>query len=89
MARVGYRTARRLATVHHGASPARSTTCVGIAGGTEMLLVRMVATGKTLGRPGDAVPGPALVGARGGRGRVRALTPRRAPTGALNVHLLG
>lgn len=84
VAHLGYRAPRGVASVRHGASPARSTTCVGIAGGPEILLVRMVATGKTAARPGERSQGRALVGARGGRGRVRALTRRRAPTGALN-----
>ena len=68
-----------------GASPARFTTCVGLAGGAQILLVRMVAPGKTSSRPGTQLPGQALVGVRGGRGRVHALTRRRAPTGALNL----
>ena len=57
-----------VASLHHGASPAGSTTCVGIAGGPEMLLVRMVATGKTAARPGS---GP-RAGPRGGQGGPRA-----------------
>jgi eukaryotic-like serine/threonine-protein kinase len=78
LARLGHGT---LASLHHGASPARSTACVGIAGGAETILVRMVATGKTLARPGTWSWGSPR-GSRGGRGRVRALTRCRAPTGA-------
>ena len=83
VAHLGYRAPPRLASLRHGASPAGSTTCVGIAGGTQMLLARMVATGKTAGRPGHR-SGAAPVGARGGRGRVCTLTRCRAPTGAPN-----
>ena len=89
VAYLGYRAARSLASVHHRASPARFTTCVGLAGGAQILLVRMVAPGKTSSRPGTQLPGQALVGVRGGRGRVHALTRRRAPTGALNLQRPG
>jgi hypothetical protein len=78
LARLGHGT---LASLHHGASSARSTACVGIAGGSETILVRMVATGKTRARPGTWSWGSPR-GSRGGRGRVRALTRCRAPTGA-------
>jgi eukaryotic-like serine/threonine-protein kinase len=83
VAHLGYRAPPRLASLHHGASPARSTTCVGIAGGPEMLLARVVARGKTPGRSGTGTG----AGPRGGQGGPRAghaLTRRRAPTGALN-----
>jgi serine/threonine protein kinase len=57
MAYLGYRAARSLASVHHRASPARFTTCVGLAGGAQILLVRMVAPGKTSSRPGTSSQG--------------------------------
>src|SRR4029450_6601121 len=65
LARLGHGT---LASLHPGASPARSTACVGIAGGSETILVRMVATGKTRARPGTWSWG----GPRGSRGGPRA-----------------
>jgi Protein kinase domain len=82
VAHLGYGAPCGVASVHHGASPAGSTTCVGIAGGPEMLLVRMVATGKTAARPGERSQGRALVGARGGRGRAH---PAPGPHGGAEL----
>jgi hypothetical protein len=81
VAHLGYRAPGRLASLRHGASPAGSTTCVAIAGGTQMPLVRMVAGGKTSGRSGNRSRDSPR-GGQGGRGRVCVLTRCRAPTGA-------
>jgi hypothetical protein len=68
VARLGHRAPHRMASLRHGASPAGSTTCVDIAGGSQMPLVRLVARGKTAGRAGTG-PG---AGPRGGQGGPRA-----------------